>query len=152
MNFPARDQGESNKSSGGAPIKGSSVVFLQHQKIPKKRSVETHINGKFTPERLKMPHSKSLHIAVRSGIYMGNPLKSVLQTGNSKIPSRSRVSWPAAMAAPVGIETIPQYSEFNEPSPKPCPKNILMAVGQGGGETPSCLRISLFFFMTPKWF
>ena len=54
--------------------------------------------------------------------------------------------------APVGIETIPPYSEFNEPSPKPCPKNILMGVGHGGGETPSGLRISLFFFMTPKGF
>jgi len=27
-----------------------------------------------------------------------------------------------------------------------------MGVGQGGGETPSRIRISLFFFMTPQGF
>jgi hypothetical protein len=52
----------------------------------------------------------------------------------------------------VEIETIPQYSEFNEPSPKNCPKNILMGMGQGGGETHSCLRISLLIFYITEGF
>ena len=52
-------------------------------------------------------------------VFMGNPLKSILQIGNAKISSRSQVSRPAALATPVGIETIPQYSEFIEPLEKP---------------------------------
>ncbi len=53
--------------------------------------------------------------------------------------------------APVGIG-YPQYSEINEPSPKPCPKNILMGVGLGGGETPSCLRIFPLIFYDTEGF
>gem|GEM_PF-6002913 len=34
--------------------------------------VETHMNGKFTPGRLKMARSKSPYIGGRSGIFMGN--------------------------------------------------------------------------------
>jgi hypothetical protein len=33
---------------------------------------------------------------------------------------------------------------IKERSGEPCPKNILLGVGQGG-ETPSCLRLSSFF-------
>ncbi len=63
----------------------------------------------------------------------------------AKISSRSRGSWSAALATPAGIETIPQYSEFNGPSPKPCPKNILTGEGQGGVKPPTVFLFPSYF-------
>jgi hypothetical protein len=45
-------------------------------------------------------------------VFMGNPLKSILQIGNSKIVSRYPGSWPAALATQVGIEDELTISEI----------------------------------------
>jgi hypothetical protein len=70
-------------------------------------------------QTMKMPRSKSLNFGGRSGIYMGNPLKSILHIGNFKISSRSRGSSPRRFGDPGWIETNPKYSEFNGPSGNP---------------------------------
>ncbi len=75
-------------------------------------------------------HPVSLRPSGILSVFMENPLKSILQMGNPIISSRSRGSWPTALANPVGIETISSYSEFNDPSPKPCPENLVLGVGR----------------------
>jgi hypothetical protein len=53
---------------------------------------------------------------------------------------------PAAVATPIGIEAASLFAAIFRSIPvNPARKFILLGVRQGGGETPSCLRLSSFF-------
>jgi len=55
---------------------------------------------------------------------------------------------PRHCGAPVGIETLLKIAELHE-SGKPCLMDILLGVGQGGGETPSCQNLSCYIERAP---
>ena len=75
---------------------------------------------------------------------------ALLKCSNTILPSRIIPKFihapgapPRRFGDPGWDRDCPPNSEFNEPLGNPTRMFILLGVGQGGGETPSCLRISL---------
>ena len=80
---------------------------------------------------------------------MGNPLKSIFQICNSKISSRSRGSWPAALATPVGIGDELWISEiFKEFYRWTLPTAYLNGGEAGRGWNSLLSQVFSFFFLT----
>jgi len=60
---------------------------------------------------------------------------------------------PAAVATPVEVEKSLESLDYsNDLEGNHLPKEYLNGVGQGGDETPCCLRIFPSFFMSPQGF